>query len=209
MSEETRVHLNKILDNVIHHVESQCIGSVKSWITSPNPLYTVVHKRHPNAPAHKNFTFTAQVVDSAPTLTFPLDHPRMEEFYSWTREFDSDLYELIAAAVYDPDFENRWTCRVAYMTHTRVRYRIYLQYVIRGMEKHIVFKPNRDYLGTPADPCLEIAAFLDLLLGTRIEDSIVHERNNPHNSTYNLPKTCPSEPVLCTSIANKLDNKQA
>ncbi len=177
MAEETRVHVNKILDNVIHHVESQCIGSVKSWIGAPNPLYTVAHKRHPRAPPHENFTFTAQVGDSAPTLTFPLDHPRMEEFYSWTRDFDRDLYERIAAAVYDPDYENTWTNRVAYMTHTRVRYRIYLQYVVRGAEKHIVFKPRLDPRFD--DPELEMAAFLDLLLGTRIEDSIVHERSNP------------------------------
>ena len=36
----------------------------------------------------------------------------------------------------------------------------------------------------PDDPCLEMAAFLDLLLGTRIEDSIVHERNKPAQDLF-------------------------
>jgi hypothetical protein len=102
----------------------------------------------------------------------------MEEFYIRTRDRDCNLFQIIAAAVNNPDHEMVFAC-VLYTAPTGQPYRFALKYVVRGMEKHMVFTPCVDSDPTFDDPCLEMALFLDLLLGTSFEYSIMDERNNP------------------------------
>ena len=177
MSDETRAEHNRILETVLDHLECQCVGSVKSWIGGPNPVFTVVHRRGPASSAP--LTFTAQVIDPAPTLTFPLDHPRIADFFQTTHPEARDRYHALAREVNGPNQQQTLYVRVPYTSPSGQPYKLYFKYVIKGMEKHIVFTPAQDFFGTPADPALHMAKILDLILGTSIVDSIVNERSNP------------------------------
>jgi hypothetical protein len=198
VSDSDKFQLKNCLLDVILSLEYQCPKclqpwkDVRPWTDALNTQYTV---DFPGDQVHPVMTFTAQVINDSVTFKLPLTHSRIQEFFSSVSPRYQETYLQHAYDMNPPDYKTSTKYAVLYTAPDGQSYRVQVQYEIEGMDKTIIFKPStwqtlnivKSHIPStpPTTPTLEMATFLDLILGTSVRDVVA--RRIPQSKLY-LPR---------------------
>jgi hypothetical protein len=198
VSDSDKFQLKNCLLDVILSLEYQCPKCLQPW-TDVGPWTDTLNTQYtvdfPGDQVHPVMAFTAQVIRNTVTFKLPLTHSRVQEFFSSTSPRYQESYLQHAYDMNPPDYKTSYKFSVLYTAPDGQPYRVQLQYEIEGMDKTIIFRPSTQQMldivqshfpsTPPISPTIEMATFLDLILGTSVRDVVA--RRIPQSKLY-LPR---------------------